>query len=322
MHLLSFLLSSIAFLLIAFALHLLYSKWGNILLNRLLALQFLARFAQIAIFLLMMSGNEQLYPIFQKLLSPFFFALPACTYLYVRGFVAGTSKLKARDYWHFMPALLALLHVLPWPWLGPFDWAKVANEILVGGQLSITSRTGLFPAYAYALLQSILILGYLAATWHVLLSSSFIRRSGWDLNKIWLFFYIMMATFFKLMSFIPLLFSFLEQHYLKSPIFLGLTCSLLLFMMLFVLYQPRILYGYVLLPKVGAEARNADRIGLAPSMAPTRNKLTLAQQELYAESIKKWMDEARPFLAPDFQIMHLAQQLRLPVHHCSLTINK
>ena len=33
------------------------------------------------------------------------------------------------------------------------------------------------------------------------------------------------------------------------------------------------------------------------------------------------MEEEEPFLLPDFQIIHLAQKLNIPAHHCSYVIN-
>jgi YesN/AraC family two-component response regulator len=39
------------------------------------------------------------------------------------------------------------------------------------------------------------------------------------------------------------------------------------------------------------------------------------------EAINDLMEKEQPFLLPDFQIIHLAQRLQIPVHYCSATIN-
>lgn len=321
MQVFSFLLSSTAFLLIVFALRLLYTRQGNTLLNRLLALQLFTRFGQIAIFLLLLLDDQHVYPVFQSLLIPFLFFLPACSYLYVRCFISGESRLRRIDYWHLIPMLLAIVHVVPWVGMDPVDWTRIAKQILHAGQFSIASRTGFFAAFFYSVVLSLLTLGYLIATWYIVLSSHFILRHKWDGPKTWLFFYMAMATSFKLLSFVPLLFNHFGKSYAANPAFLMMSCLLLLFMMVFVLYQPRILYGYVLPSNWEEGSKVVDSTTAPKKTLATKNKLTDQQQQIYAASITKWMDEELPFLAPDFQMIHLAQQLQLPVHYCSQTIN-
>ena len=321
MQVFSFLLSAVGFLLIVFATHLLFSSRGNLMLNRLLAVQMLARFGQICIFLLLISGYFSVFPVLQCIFIPFFFAAPACSYLYVRGFISGSTNLKKQDFLHFIPAFLAIIHVLPLPFTNIVNWEQVANQIIAGGHLSLKERNGLFPAKVYSMGQAVLLILYTVASWYLLFSAGFFRNNKWEVNKISLIFYLSMATFFKLLSFVALLLNIAGKQHVTNPVFLAISCLVLLFMMVFVLCRPGILYGYVLVSSGQGENRTEEKTPVNTKIASAKSKLAPQQQLQYAEAINSLMDTEQPFLSPGFQIIHLAQHLQIPVHHCSATIN-
>ena len=315
-----FLLSAIAFLLFFFAAHLLYIKNGNLLLNRLLSVQLLTRFGQICVFLLIASGHVLLSASFLKIWIPLFFAAPACSYLYVRCFVRAGSGLKKTDIFHFLPFLLAVIHrLIP---AGDTDWQAVTAQILTGGHLSVNESTGLFPSVFYNYGLGMLTAGYLAASWYIVLSSGLIKKSPWNIHKIWLFFYLSTSTFFKLLGFAAVLYKARGVNYANNPAFLVVSCLVLLFMMIFILYQPGILYGYILIKRNKAETSEPAGELVNRKIAGSGIKMNRQQQELYAATITNLMEDEKPFLSTDYQIIHLAQTLQIPVHHCSQTINQ
>ncbi|SDD94252.1 AraC family transcriptional regulator [Niabella drilacis] len=320
MQIFNFLLSAMAFLLIVFALHLLYTKQGNRLLNRLLSVHLLTRFGHACILLLIVSGY-QVYPVFHKLSMSLFFIAPACSYLYVRCFLNGETRLKKYDFLHFIPALLVLLHLLPVP-QKVVNWQHVSHQILIGGHFSVTENTGLLPANFYSAGLFVLTLGYLIVVWWLVLSSGFIRKSKWDTTKIWLFFYLLTVTFFKLLGFVAYLLNVTGASYLGNPAFIIISCLGLLFMMIFILHQPGILYGYILLSGRPRETPEPVKVPVTKKIAATGSNTTGEQQQKYIEAITRLMEEEQPFLAADCQIIHLAQRLQIPVHHCSQAINK
>ena len=321
MHILSLLLSAVAFLLLIFSLHLLFTSKGNPLLNRLLGLPLLARLGQVCVFLLLSSPYQNAIPVLQKICVPLFFLAPVCSYLYIRGFIYSELRLRKRDLIHLVPAILAVIHVLPIPLETPLNWNAIAHQIIDGGQLSISERTGLFPPQVYKAGLFLVSAGYLIASWFIVLSSGYISKEHWDAGKKWLTFYLSMATLFRLLSFSALMFHFMERSYMTSTGFLLVSCLALLFMMAFVLYQPQILYGYIIISDAGLESNSELKVESNRKTITPKSTITLQQQTEYVEKIQDFMKQKQPYLLPDFQIKDLAHAVGIPIHYCSSVIN-
>lgn len=215
-------------------------------MNYLLGLSFIARFFQVGVFLLLITSYTFLFPIVQNVYILLYFASIASSFLYIRCFVNGEEHLKRRDLIHLLPVIFAFIHILPYSVSDKINWDIVSNQIIAGGQLSITERMGLFPPHFYNIVQIIFAVGYLGASWYVVFSSKFLSRT-WNVNKKWILFFISTATFFKILTFVIMIYGTVERSYTNSLIFLSICCIVLLFMLLFVLYQPQILYGYLVL---------------------------------------------------------------------------
>jgi len=290
------------------------------MLNHLLALVFFARFGQIIVYLLIVSKQLVVFPFFLKVFTPLYYAVPACFYLYIKGFINDRTSLRRIEWLHFIPVILAIIHVLPWHFSPQIQWEAIAKQIAENRQFLMVQRTGLFPAYFSYVGMALLILGYLFASWYVVLTSRIIRSRVWDTGKVWILFILTTATFFKLLSLLPLIFD-LHRPQGAYLWFAVINSLVLLVAIIFVLHQPRLLYGYLL---VGpnwkmhiAEPRPSEQKG---ALSP-KNNLLSDQLSAYAESMKEFMENEKPFLQPDFQIIHLAPKLNIPVHHCSFVIN-
>lgn len=320
MQILNSILTTCSLILILIALNLFYAKKGNRMLNRLLALVFFARFGQIIVYLLIVSKQLAVFPFFLKVFTPFYYAVPACFYLYIKGFINDRASLRRIEWLHFIPVILAIIHVLPWHLSPQVQWDAIAKQIAENRQFLMVQRTGLFPAHFCYTVITLLIVGYLFSSWYVVLTSQIIRSKKWDTGKVWILFILTTATFFRLLNLLPLIF---DLHWSQGAHlwFAVVNSVVLLVAIIFVLHQPRLLYGYLL---VGpnwkmriAEPIPSERKG---ALSP-KNNLLPDQLSAYAESMKEFMGTEKPFLQPDFQIIHLAQKLNIPVHHCSFVIN-
>lgn len=318
MQVFTFLLSAVAFLLLAFALHLLLTKVGNPLLNKLLSITLLSRFVQVCVFLAIDSSYLFLFSALQRINIPLFFLAPACSYLYVRCFIRNESHLRRKDFIHFVPALLALVHVLSF-W-GDANWESIALQIRAGGQFSVTDYTGLFPSQIFNAALQVLTIGYMMAMWHVVFSSGFIRKKA-NISKTWLLFYASMSTFFRVQSFVVLIFGSTELTIVDNPIYLTLICAVLLFLMVFVLYQPRILYGYIVLSDLNRNNLDEKSIPVNSENIPVKNKTLNEQQLEYLSVIQGYVEDSLAFLNPDFQMKDLSGAIDIPAHHCSFVLN-
>ena len=326
---LNFLTSTSCFILLMFSLHLFLAKRDNRMLNCLLSVIFFSRFGQMLVLLLINSREHAVFPYFYQFFTPFYYAAPACFYLYITSLINGRRTLAKFEWVHFLPALLAVVHVMPWSFLPEFDWNVVATQIAENKQLFITERSGLFPGYFFYLGRPILLLGYLIATWVTVLTSKEIPEQKInDQGRRWLFFFLKAATFFQLINFLPLISSSINKP-LISSLFVMFGCMAFLIIVVFMLYNPKVLYSYLLVAvewnySTAVEKIDPIVLGSASGIsAPVKrvNLLSPAQSSAYCEAMKLCMEDKKPYLQQEFQIVDLARELDIPVHHCSFVIN-
>lgn len=326
---LNFLTSISCFFLLLFSLHLFFARQGNRMLNCLLSVIFFSRFGQMLVLLLINSGEHATFPFFHQFFTPFYYAAPACFYLYITSLVNGRKKLGKLGWLHFIPVVLAVVHVIRWPFSPALNWNGIASQIAENKQLFITERSGLFPDYFYYLGRPILLLGYLIATWVTVLTSKTIpTKKSNDPGRKWMFFFLKAATFFQLISFLPLVSSSMNRP-LVSSAFVMVGCLVLLAMMVFMLHNPRVFYSYLFVA-VDWSPPSADQKSTlvvldsgSPASVPPVKRINLLPDQLsgYTEAMKAFMEDKKPYLQQDFQIVDLAGELDIPVHHCSFVIN-
>lgn len=241
-----FLLIAVAFLLLTFSMHLFCTKNGSRMMNYFLGFSLLARFFQILVFLLLITSFTVLFPIVQEFYILLYFSSLVSSYLYIRCFIYGEDLLKRIDLIHIIPIVFAIIHIIPYSLFAEINWDLIAIQIISGGQFSITERTGLFSAHVYNTMQILFSIGYLLASWYVVFNSKFFYRAK-SSSKNWILYFVGMSSFFKVLGFVALIFGTVEKSYTNSVLFLFICCIVLFFMMIFVIYQPHILYGYIVL---------------------------------------------------------------------------
>nr|WP_162988883.1 helix-turn-helix domain-containing protein [Pedobacter schmidteae] len=290
---------------------------------------FFSRFGQLLVLLLVNSKHHNLFPFFHQLFTPFYYASSACFFLYITSLVNGRERLEKNEWLHFVPLGLAIIHVVLWPFVPPINWNVIALDLTHNKQLFISERSGLFPAYFYYLGRPALVLGYLVATWYVVVKSGIFReRKASAGGKKWVLFFLKVGTFFQLISFLPMMSDGLDNPVISSSIF-ALSCMVLLVIMIFVLHNPGVLYGYLFVAvDWNSPADRSENIRVIPTpepsvAAPAVKRINLLPDQLsaYAESMKSFMEEKKTYLEPDFQIVDLALALNVPVHHCSFVLN-
>ena len=344
MSILNFLVSITCFFLILFALHLFFAKSQYRTQNRLLAVLLFTRSGHILVSLLMSTNQQKLSFVLFQSFTPLYFAAPACFYLYIRGFLGKGDIFKKTDWLHFIPALAAFIHVIPWPGNETLDWHLLILQFNEYGYLSLKAKSGLFPPYFQNAFRPILTVSYLVISWWAVMKSKILKQAAIDmLRKDWMIFILRVATFFQLMGMTRILFRVIHVP-LYNPLFIFLNCSLLLCVFLYALHKPHIFYGSLLVaidwrkkePMTAAylpsHLDNAERnpkkrtspertaTGISPISLKKMN-ITDGQLEAYIVLMKNAMEEECLFLNPDLQIMDLANKINIPVHHCSFVIN-
>jgi len=319
--------------------HLFFAKKGNKRQNLLLAFLFFSRFTQISTSLVIKSGYESTVAAIFQAATPLYFAAPACFYLYITGFIQNRVRLTKLDLLHFIPALLAIIHVIPWPGLKALDWNLITAQLHENGYLFLTADNGLFPPYFQYAGRPILTIIYLALCWHAILKFKMKNKvSHDDRGYDWVFFLLKVATFFQLAGLIPLILKSLNIP-LYHSFFIISNCIVLLAILIYALHRPSIFYGYLLVaidwdkkepPIKESSLATADpdqvseKISEEPIIKTSAKKkvnLSAEQTSNYAMLIRDVMEKEQLYLQPGLQIIDLATRINIPVHHCSHIIN-
>lgn len=320
MQILNFLVSTSCLILLLLSIHLLLAKRGNKLCHLLLSFLFFCRFGQVMISLLVAAGQLSFLPLLYQFFLPLSFAAPACFYLYLSCFIHGHTRLKKMDYLHFIPALLAIGHVIPWPIAAQPDWNTIASQLLHNRFVSISVETGLFPAYFHAVLRPLLVASYLIVAWfEITRAKSTLDEKLEPTAKRWIFFFIRTATFFQLAGFVPILLQLVSRPSLDTS-FAVVNSMVLLSIIVTILHQPKLFYGYLFVATEWED--QAKESTIAPPAALKKLNLSVEQLSAYALLMKELMQHHKPYLDQDFQIIDLATKINLPVHHCSYTLNQ
>ncbi|TCD07704.1 helix-turn-helix domain-containing protein [Pedobacter frigidisoli] len=335
MQFLNFLVSTTCFFLLLFALHLSFSKNGDKRQNILLSVLFFTRCGQILTSVMISSSQQNGLSVLFQSFTPLYFAAPAGFYLYIVGFLHQHKSIKRTELLHFIPALVAFVHVIPWPGLPPLDWTAISEQMAQNGYHSLSSRSGLFPAYFHYLFRPILTLSYLILSWIAVIRSRIIPQGkNEDPSRNWLLFLVLVASFFQLMGLLPILLRSIHLP-VQNSYLITLNCLALLGIMIYALHRPHIFYGFLLIAidwkkgerqeviVISQEEVNLERSipPMLPSMPARKVSLSETQLEVYANLLKELMERERPYLAIDLQIIDLAKKINIPVHHCSFVIN-
>lgn len=336
MYSLNFLVSITCFFLLLFSVHLFFAKKGNRTNNILLSIVFFTRFGQILNSITITTGHQQVLSVIFQILTPFHFAAPACFYLYVIGVLTDRKGIPKIQWLHFLPALLAIIHVIPWPGMPQLDWSLISEQLAKNGYLTLKARNGLFPGYIHSLGRTALMLFYLFLCWRSVLKSGIIKTyKQEDLGRDWVLFILGVATLFQIIGLAPIIYLSLNIP-LNHTSFIIFNCVALLLILSYALHRPKLFYGYLLVATTWegksylVQAVSPEPIVLVEeesvqkqiAVSKKRNLLSDEQLLSYNLLIKKEMEEEQLYLKSDLQIIDLATKLNIPIHHCSYVINK
>ena len=320
--------------------HLLITKYGNTYLNKLLAVILLHRAFQMLYFILATTGKFLFIESWFVYFDFIYFAYPASAYLYVRGFIKDESEFALKDYFHFIPALILVLNSLLDYMSGNSIKEYVISKFDATTSLYTIGNYGNFSHASSSLVHSGLIVIYLFFIWRIVLQSGIIKNSTNNLAAInWVLILVSVMTLsnltFLVLSVIKIARGTVYSSYLFTNYGSVLFCVLVVSIITFVFYNPKILYGYVFVSKEysGVEKNmalmtiisedNIDPI-IRKIVKTKKNTITSSlvyNEQLYLEKITAYMEIQKPYLNANFSISILSQETSIAVHHCSYIIN-
>ena len=250
-------------------------------------------------------------------------------YLYVRSVLTDQSRLKARDSWHLLPALIYLFASLPYIFT-PWSYKVLCATKLVVDPTFIASYNAtllheLLPNDLIFLSRPILILAY--AIWSAGLFLRYLRKKGQSqvLSRQhymtqWLT-YLLGFLFVLVVSHMLVLLESISNQDLKYfftldllQILSGLGLSGLLTLPFFF---PGILYGLPRFPQPILEQLNNDdaMVGLKKEAKKENYNFESDYLQFVEQKVETSMEELQPYLQPDCNLAYLSKLTGLPVHH-------
>ena len=334
---LNLLVSSCCLFLLLFSTHLFFAKKGNQLLNILLSVIFFARFGQILNAFLITSYHTNVLAIPHQLFTPFYYAAPACFYLYIYNFLHHKNQLNKLEWLHFIPAVLAIIHVIPWPFTPSLNWEVISTQLAENGYFSLTTNTGLFPPYFQNILRPVLISTYLCLSWVAIIRFKPNEKTAQEGEKNWIIFFLKISTFFQILGLLRVILQGFHIPF-SSSLFMIINCLFLLAIVLYALHKPYIFYGYLLVAvdwSKKSDIQKEEKIlhlkNSKPGIFGTKiisiskpiKKVNLNSEQLenYTTLMKDLMHTEKLYVHQDFQIIDLAARLNIPIHHCSYILN-
>ncbi len=265
-----------------------------------------------------------------------FWLLPGpLLYFYVRGTLSDQQGLSWKDSWHFIPAFVHLIGILPYL-MQPFSYKlEVAQSIhqnmdalktikvswLYPSTVSYFMRTGLL--IAYALYTTKMLWDYKPTLNEMIL----IPQQQYQITLKYLVLLnacILIAALGFL--FITLVFtntkvrgeviSAMPVHYVSGIAFLLMSGSLLFF--------PEVLYGMPINRTLLLTKRTTRKEKVTKPKETQAEESIAAEEDPFkdlAEQILKHLEKKKPYLHPNFSLSDLAQALKVPQHHVSYCFN-
>lgn len=329
-----------SFLFLGFAFHLLFTKYGNLYLNKLFGVIMLGRGFQMLYYIFVTTGQSFFVSCLFKTLNPFFFAIPTCVYLYVRGFIKDESQMQPKDWLHFIPVLLAIIDIIPWYFLEASTRELFISKIIDHKLFFINDNFSIIPNMVNVLLRSVLLSVYLFFCWRIVIRSKITKkRKSNPIATNWILVILSTFTLVNINFLSTSVFNIILGAEYANRIYNNYNFPLfgivIVVIIAFVFYNPKILYGYVLSKDFTLIEKEQNLVPVAitqeaDSINENTKKKTIknASSSVLVQNEQQFMDEIiafmktkKPYLNPDFTIGILSQETNIPVHHCSYILN-
>jgi AraC-like DNA-binding protein len=269
--------------------------------------------------------------VFYNHFTPFMLLVGPLLLFYVRGTLDDTAVLKKTDVFHFIPALVHLIGIIPYC-LQPFsEKIQIATIIIHNIDDIVTINTNYFYSTSINfILRPVLLFGYVVycmyLIWKRFSANNFDRnipKKQLLISFRWLII-LVVSLFFIVVEFLIITFNSLHikpsvglinsypMYILSGVAYFGMSFSLLLF--------PNILYG---IPKRIEVKEKNKKVELKKQVPIQEETVSLEDDPFYelSESIKVYLEKERPYLNADFSLSDIALALQVPQNHVSYCIN-
>ena len=250
-------------------------------------------------------------------------------YLYVRSVLTDQSRLKARDLWHLLPALIFLIAALPHIFSSWSQKVLIATKLVENPDFMVDYKATflqlLLPNEVIFLSRPVLILAY--AGWATGIFLRYIKQRGKSqvlsqqhYMTQWLS-YLLGFLFVLVVSHLLVLLESISNQDLKYfftfdllQVLSGLGLTGLLTLPFFF---PGILYGLPRFPQAMREQLNNDgvMVGLKKGAKKENHNFESDYLQFVEQKVETSMQELQPYLQSDCNLAYLSKLTGIPVHH-------
>lgn len=318
---------------ILLSLILLYSNW-NINRNATYLALFLISVSiyGIAHYFVVYGKSPFWLAIFYNHFTPLMLLVGPLLLFYIRGTLDDTTVLKKTDVFHFIPALIHLIGIIPYT-LQPFsEKIQIATIIIHDIDQILNINNNYFYSTAVNfVIRPVLLLVYIVYCMYLIwkrfaitIFDANIPKKQLLISFRWLIILIV-SLFFIVIEFLIITFNSIHikpsvglvnsypLYILSGVAYFGISFSLLLF--------PNILYG---IPKRIVEKGKNKKVKVKKQANTIQEETVLLEEDPFfelSEKIKAYLKKERPFLNADFSVSDIALAMQVPQNHVSYCIN-
>jgi AraC-like DNA-binding protein len=270
--------------------------------------------------------------IFYNHFTPFMLLLGPLLLFYIRGTLDDTTALKKTDVFHFIPALVHLIGIIPYC-LQPFsEKILIATRIIHNLDDIVDINTNYFySATVNFVIRPVLLLVYIIYCMYLIWKRSSVTNFDRNIPKHqllisfrWLI-VLVVSLFFIVVEFLIITYNSIQLkpsvglinsyplYILSGVSYCFMSFSLLLF--------PNILYG---IPRRIEKKEKKKKVKLKKQVDTIQEETTPFEEDPFfelSESIKVYLEKERPFLNADFNLSDIALAMQVPQNHVSYCIN-
>ena len=271
--------------------------------------------------------------IFYNDFTPLMLLLGPLLFFYVRGTLDDTSVLKNSDVFHFIPAIIHLVGIVPYS-LQPFsEKIEIATRIIENVDALLEINTNYFYSTTVNfIIRPVLLLIYIICCMYLIWKRFSVSNFDHNIPKRQLFvsfrwlIILIVSLFFIVIEFLIITFNSIQLkpsvglvnsyplYILSGAAYCFMSFSLLLF--------PNILYGF---PKRIGTKKEIKKIKKQKQIPELQDEvLDNIDEDPFLDlsvSIKEYLVREKPFLSADFSISDIALALKVPQNHVAYCIN-
>ncbi len=254
-------------------------------------------------------------------------------YFYVRGTIDDSATFYKKDLFHFIPAIIHLIGIIPYA-IKPFSYKEKIAALVIENIDNIKQVPFNFiykPEVAFVIRPGLLLL-YLVYCFYILIRYKYminkkeiVPQKQLETTYRWILL-LLFFTFIFLVNFSFITYEFLLKgaeitmtHYYLVLMFTGVSYFLLSFSLLFF---PNVLYGFPSILKRKAVTDLSDELIAVtpPAMieqepVPNKQEDDVADFADLADKIILYAENKKPFLNNSFNIQDISVYLGVPSHH-------